>query len=119
MGTVETENENGKFERKQRQVQRLIDTEQAKISSLESQQHQLLDESEQIESIKTQEKSKLSELSKYNAEMAIDKLVENIHKLEEESNDLLIDNLIKAQDEVEFMAEEASKLLNSQIQLRL
>ena len=41
---AETDNENGKFERKQRQTQRLMDAEQTKIQSLEVKQTQLFDE---------------------------------------------------------------------------
>ena len=41
---ADTESENGKFERKQRQTQRLMDAEQMKIQSLEVKQSQLLDE---------------------------------------------------------------------------
>jgi len=41
---VETESENGKFERKRRQVQRLMDAEQTKIDSLEVKQNQLFEE---------------------------------------------------------------------------
>ena len=41
---METESENGKFERKRRQVQRLMDAEQTKIDSLEVKQNQLFEE---------------------------------------------------------------------------
>ena len=41
---ADTESENGKFERKQRQTQRLMDAEQMKIQLLEVKQSQLLDE---------------------------------------------------------------------------
>ena len=40
-------------------------------------------------------------------------------KVENESNEILIDNLIKAQDEVDFMSEETTKLLNLQIEKKL
>ena len=41
---VETESEHGKFERKRRQLQRLMDAEQTKIDSLEVKQMQLFEE---------------------------------------------------------------------------
>ena len=66
-----------------------------------------------------QEKSRLAELSQYNNENNIDKLVATIEKDENESNEILIDNLIKAQDEVDFMAEETTKILNLQIEEKL
>ena len=66
-----------------------------------------------------QEKSRLADLSQYNNENNIDKLVATIEKDENESNEILIDNLIKAQDEVDFMAEETTKILNLQIEEKL
>ena len=42
-----------------------------------------------------------------------------IEKLEEESNDILVQNMINAQDEVDFMDEETTKLLKLQIEERL
>ena len=66
-----------------------------------------------------QEKSRLADLSQYNNENNIDKLVATIEKDENESNEILIDNLIKAQDEVDFMAEETAKILNLQIEEKL
>ena len=41
---VDTENEIGKFERKKRQVERLVQTEQIKLATLEDSQNQLLDQ---------------------------------------------------------------------------
>ena len=66
-----------------------------------------------------QEKSRLADLSQYNNENNIEKLVAKIEKNENESNEILIDNLIKAQDEVDFMAEETTKILNLQIEEKL
>ena len=66
-----------------------------------------------------QEKSRLADLSQYNNENNIEKLVAKIEKTENESNEILIDNLIKAQDEVDFMAEETTKILNLQIEEKL
>ena len=66
-----------------------------------------------------QEKSRLADLSQYNNENNIDKLIATIEKDENESNEILIDNLIKAQDEVDFMAEETTKILNLQIEEKL
>ena len=40
-------------------------------------------------------------------------------KTENKSNEIIIDNLIKAQDEVDFMAEETTKILNLQIEEKL
>jgi len=116
---VETESENGKFERKRRQVQRLMDAEQTKIDSLEVKQNQLFEESDDVEALKNQEKQRLSELSKYNKANDIGKLTAKIEDLENESNNILVENLINAQDAVDSMAEETSKLLNAQIEERL
>ena len=66
-----------------------------------------------------QEKSRLADLSQYNNENNIEKLIAKIEKNENESNEILIDNLIKAQDEVDFMAEETTKILNLQIEEKL
>ena len=66
-----------------------------------------------------QEKSRLADLSQYNNENNIEKLVAKIEKNENESNEILIDNLIKAQDEVDFMAEETTKILNLHIEEKL
>ena len=66
-----------------------------------------------------QEKSRLADLSQYNNENNIEKLVAKIEKTENESNEILIDNLIKAEDEVDFMAEETTKILNLQIEEKL
>ena len=66
-----------------------------------------------------QEKSRLADLSQYNNENNIEKLVAKIEKTENESNEILIDNLIKAQDEVDFMAEETTKILNLHIEEKL
>ena len=66
-----------------------------------------------------QEKSRLADLSQYNNENNIEKLVAKIEKNENESNEILIDNLIKAQDEVDFMSEETTKILNLQIKEKL
>lgn len=116
---IETESENGKFELKRRQVQRLMDAEQTKINSLEVKQTQLLEESDDIEALKNEEQDRLSEISKYNQENSIDKLTAKIEKLENDSNNILVENLITAQDEVDFMADETAKLLNAQIEERL
>ena len=72
-----------------------------------------------MEALMNQEKSRLADLSQYNNENNIDKLVATIEKDENESNEILIDNLIKAQDEVDFMAEETAKILNLQIEEKL
>ena len=69
--------------------------------------------------MKNQEKLRLSEISKYNIENSIDKMTAKIEKLEEESNDILVQNMINAQDEVDFMDEETTKLLKLQIEERL
>merc|ERR1711990_151346 len=116
---VETESEHGKFERKRRQLQRLMDAEQTKIDSLEVKQIQLFEESDDVEALKNQEKQRLSELSKYNSANAIDKLTAKIEKSENESNDILVENMINAQDAVDCMAEETTKLLNAEIEERL
>ena len=75
--------------------------------------------SDEIEALMNQEKSRLADLSQYNNENNIEKLVAKIEKNENESNEILIDNLIKAQDEVDFMAEETTKILNLQIEEKL
>jgi len=64
-------------------------------------------------------KKRLVDLSQYNNENNIEKLVAKIEKTENESNEIIIDNLIKAQDEVDFMAEETTKMLNLQIEEKL
>jgi len=69
--------------------------------------------------LKNQEKQRLSELSKYNRANDICKLTAKIEDLENESNNILVENLINAQDAVDSMAEETSKLLNAQIEERL
>ena len=69
--------------------------------------------------MKNQEKQRLSELSKYNSANAIDKLTAKIEKSENESNDILVENMINAQDAVDCMAEETTKLLNAEIEERL
>ena len=61
----------------------------------------------------------MKSLSQYNNENNIEKLVATIEKNENESNEILIDNLIKAQDEVDFMTEETTKLFNLQIEEKL
>ena len=61
-----------------------------------------------------EDKKRLADLSQYNSENNIEKLVVKIEKTENESNEIIIDNLIKAQDEVDFMAEETTKMLKSQ-----
>lgn len=116
---VETENEIGKFERKKCQVERLIQIEQIKVASLDDLQNQLFDKSDEIEALKNQEKSRHTDLSQYNYENNIDELVSKIEKNENESNEILIDNLIKAQDEVDFMSEETTKLLKLKIEEKL
>merc|ERR1719447_1206963 len=116
---VDTENEIAKFERKKRQVERLVQTEQLKLSAMEDAQNKLWEQSDEIEALMNQEKSRLADLSQYNNENNIDKLVAKIEKNENESNEILIDNLIKAQDEVDFMAEETTKILNLQIEEKL
>ena len=75
--------------------------------------------SDDIEALKNHEKLRLSEISKYNVENSIDKMTAKIEKLEEESNDILVQNMINAQDEVDFMDEETTKLLKLQIEERL
>ena len=75
--------------------------------------------SDEIEALKTDEKSRLADLTVYNSQNNIEKLVAMIEKVENESNEILIDNLIKAQDEIDFMAEETTKLLNLQIEEKL
>ena len=72
-----------------------------------------------MEALKNQEKQRLSELSKYNKANDIGKLTAKIEDLENESNNILVENLINAQDAVDSMAEETSKLLNAQIEERL
>jgi len=116
---VDTENEIAKFERKKRQVERLVQTEQLKLATMEDAQNKLWEQSDEIEALMNQEKSRLADLSQYNNENNIDKLVATIEKDENESNEILIDNLIKAQDEVDFMAEETTKILNLQIEEKL
>ena len=69
--------------------------------------------------MKNQEKQRLSELLKYNKTNDIGKLTAKIEDLENESNNILVENLINAQDAVDSMAEETSKLLNAQIEERL
>ena len=64
-------------------------------------------------------KKRVADLSQYNNENNIEKLVAKIEKTENESNEIIIDNLIKAQDEVDFMAEETTKMLNLQIEEKL
>ena len=66
-----------------------------------------------------EDKKRVADLSQYNNENNIEKLVAKIEKTENESNEIIIDNLIKAQDEVDFMAEEATKMLNLQIEEKL
>ena len=66
-----------------------------------------------------EDKKRLADLSQYNNENNIEKLVAKIEKTENESNEIIIDNLIKAQDEVDFMAEETTKMLNLQIEEKL
>ena len=66
-----------------------------------------------------EDKKRLADLSQYNNENNIEKLVAKIEKTENESNETIIDNLIKAQDEVDFMAEETTKMLNLQIEEKL
>ena len=75
--------------------------------------------SDDVEALKNQEKQRLSELSKYNSANAIDKLTAKIEKSENESNDILVENMINAQDAVDCMAEETTKLLNAEIEERL
>ena len=75
--------------------------------------------SDEIESLKAQEKSRLADLTQYNNQNNIEKLVAKIEKAENEANEILIDNLIKAQDEIDFMSEETTKLLNFQIEEKL
>ena len=75
--------------------------------------------SDDVEALKNQEKHRLSELSKYNSANAIDKLTAKIEKSENESNDILVENMINAQDAVDCMAEETTKLLNAEIEERL
>ena len=58
-------------------------------------------------------------MTQYNNQNNLEKLVAMIEKVENESNEILIDNLIKAQDEVDFMSEETTKLLNLQIEKKL
>jgi len=116
---VDTENEIGKFERKKRQVERLVQTEQIKLATLEDSQNQLLDQSDEIEALMNEDKKRVADLSQYNNENNIEKLVAKIEKTENESNEIIIDNLIKAQDEVDFMAEETTKMLKLQIEEKL
>ena len=66
-----------------------------------------------------EDKKRLADLSQYNIENNIEKLVAKIEKTENESNEIIIDNLIKAQDEVDFMAAETTKMLNLQIEEKL
>ena len=66
-----------------------------------------------------EDKKRVADLSQYNNENNIEKLVAKIEKTENESNEIIIDNLIKAQDEVDFMAEETTKMLNLQIEEKL
>ena len=66
-----------------------------------------------------EDKKRVADLSQYNSENNIEKLVAKIEKTENESNEIIIDNLIKAQDEVDFMAEETTKMLNLQIEEKL
>ena len=66
-----------------------------------------------------EDKKRVADLSQYNNENNIEKLVAKIEKNENESNEIIIDNLIKAQDEVDFMAEETTKMLNLQIEEKL
>ena len=75
--------------------------------------------SDEIEALKIEEKSRLADLTQYNNQNNLEKLVAMIEKVENESNEILIDNLIKAQDEVDFMSEETTKLLNLQIEKKL
>jgi len=117
--TTETEDEKGKFERKKRQAARLVDVENTKNDRLGAQIMDLLDQSEELETLKNEERAGLAELTKYNADNALDKIQAKIEKAEQESHEILIDNLIKCQDEVIFMDEEMTKLLNSQIEERL
>jgi len=116
---VETENEISKFERKKRQVERLTEAEQMKVVTLEDLQIKLLDQSDEVEALKNQEKSRLADLTQYNNENNIEKLESKIQKFEDEANNTLVENMIKAQDEVDFMAEETTKLLNLQIEEKL
>ena len=57
-----------------------------------------------------EDKKRVADLSQYNNENNIEKLVAKIEKTENESNEIIIDNLIKAQDEVDFMAEKTTKI---------
>ena len=75
--------------------------------------------SDEIEALKIEEKSRLADLTQYNNQNNLEKLIAMIEKVENESNEILIDNLIKAQDEVDFMSEETTKLLNLQIEKKL
>ena len=75
--------------------------------------------SDDIEELKKHEKLRLSEISKYNVENSIDKLTAKIKEMEDESNDILVQNMINAQDEVDFMAEETTNFLKLLIEERL
>ena len=75
--------------------------------------------SDEIEALMNEDKKRVADLSQYNNENNIEKLVAKIEKTENESNETIIDNLIKAQDEVDFMAEETTKMLNLQIEEKL
>ena len=75
--------------------------------------------SDEVEALKNQEKSRLADLTQYNNENNIEKLESKIQKFEDEANNTLVENMIKAQDEVDFMAEETTKLLNLQIEEKL
>ena len=75
--------------------------------------------SDEVEALKNQEKSRLADLTQYNVENNIEKLESKIQKFEDEANNTLVENMIKAQDEVDFMAEETTKLLNLQIEEKL
>ena len=68
--------------------------------------------------MQNEERAGLAELTKYNADNALDKIQAKIEKAEQESHDILIDNLIKCQDQVVFMSEEMAKLLNAEIEER-
>ena len=61
----------------------------------------------------------MADLTQYNNENNIEKLESKIQKFEDEANNTLVENMIKAQDEVDFMAEETTKLLNLQIEEKL
>ena len=61
----------------------------------------------------------MADLTQYNNENNIEKLESKIQKFEDEANNTLVENMIKAQDEVDFMAEETTKLLNLLIEEKL